>query len=262
MTADNKVGEGTWRASDAWICAVILIVVSFCVNQLLWRISRDSAACATWLGSPLGTLALRSLRAGWWLVVVYLLARVHSVPEFVSRCGLSTPPSLMGWFAAWVGVGIGLLNLYGVTRGWIPQSETSSNYYLHGGVMWWSYVAYLVFLVPFFEETVMRGFLYRAFRGTYGVAPSVIFVVCVVGYFHWGLLSCPLSFMCLVTGAVFLCVIRERTTSLWNCILFHAAYNATVTLHWWFYVFGLVALLPLCVRLTSERARQKTESIP
>ena len=119
--------------------------------------------------------------------------------------------------------------------------------------MWWSYVAYLVALAPFFEETVIRGFLYRAFRGSYGVAPSILSVLVPVAYFHWGLLSRPLSFICIVAGAVCLCMIRERTASLWNCVLFHAAYNATVTLRWWFPVFGLLALFPLCLRLKAKQ---------
>jgi membrane protease YdiL (CAAX protease family) len=246
-----------WRAIDAFICAVVLIVLSFCFNQLLWRISRDSTVSANWLGSPLGTLALRFFRAAWWLLVVYLFTRARTVPEFLSRCGLSAPPSLVGWFAAWVGVGIGWLNLYGVIKGWIPQSQISSDYYLQGGMMWWSYAAYLVMLAPFYEEAVMRGFLYPAFRGTYGVMPSVFFVVCVAGYFHWGLLSRPLSFICVAAGAVLLCLIRERTASLWNCILFHAAYNATVTLRWWFCVLGLLALLPLCARVSSNKTLQR-----
>ena len=114
--------------------------------------------------------------------------------------------------------------------------------------MWWSYAACTVLLAPFYEEMVMRGFLYRSFRGSYAFLPSTGFVLLIVAYFHWGLLSPPLSFACIAVGSILLCAIREWTGSLWNCILFHAAYNATVTLRWPFYVFGLLAVLPLCVR--------------
>src|SRR5207244_5589961 len=135
-------------------------------------ISRNSPTSASWLGSPLATIALRIFRAAWWVLVVFLFTRPRSVPEFLTRCGLTIPPSLFGWFAAWLGVGIGWLNLYGVIKGWIPQSQISSSYYADGGVMWWSYAACIVLLTPFYEETVMRGFLYRAFRGSYRVLPS------------------------------------------------------------------------------------------
>ena len=260
ITAATEGDERTWRAGDAWICAVVLIVLSLCFNELLWSISRDSRVSANWLQSPAGTLVLRLFRTAWWLLVVFLFTRARSAREFFGRSGLSLPPNLTGWSAAWIGVAIGWLDLYGVIKGWVPQSQISSSYYSQGGAMWWSYVAYVVLLGPFYEETVMRGFLYRAFRGSYGIVASIFFVLCVVAYFHWGLLSRPLSFFCAVIGAVFLCVIRERTASLWNCVLFHVAYNATVTVQWWFYVFGLLAVLPLCARATFKKAPR--EAVP
>lgn len=245
--ASNDAPRKAWRASDAWICAVVLIVLSYCSNQVLWSISRINPTSASWLGSASGMLALRVFRAAWWVLVVFLFTRPLSVREFLCRSGLALPPSLFGWFAAWLGVGIGWLNLYGHTRGWIPQGKISSSYYADGGVMW-SYAACVVLLTPFYEETVMRGFLYRAFRGSYGVLSSSFFVLLIVAYFHWGLLSRPLSFACIAAVSVLVCGIREWTGSLWNCVLFHAAYNATVTLRWPFYVFGLFAVLPLCAR--------------
>jgi membrane protease YdiL (CAAX protease family) len=110
-----------------------------------------------------------------------------------------------------------------------------------------------VLLTAFYEETVTRGFLYRAFRGSYQVFASIVCVLLFVGYFHWGLTAQPLAFVLLLIGAVLLCMIREWTGSIWNCILFHAAYNATVTLRWPFYVFGLLAVLPLCARTVGWR---------
>jgi membrane protease YdiL (CAAX protease family) len=249
-----------WRASDAWICIVVLIVLSYGFNQVQWSISRTSPASASWLGSPLATVALRIFRAAWWVLVVFLFTRPRSVPEFLRRSGLSLPPSFIGWFAAWLGVCIGWLNLYFINKGWTPQSQISSSYYADGGVAWWSYAACTVLLAPFYEETVMRGFLYRAFRETYSLLLSALFVICVVGYFHWGLLSRPLSFACIVMGAVLLCAIREWTASLWNCILFHAAYNATVTLSWPYYVFGMLVVLPVCARTWDWNRAASTDS--
>ena len=238
----------TWRASHAWICAVVLVVLSYGFNEVLWSISRTSPTSASWLGSPLATLALRAFRAAWWVLVVFLFTRPLSVRGFLRSSGLASPPSLFGWFAAWLGVTIGLFTLYCVTSGLIPQNQTSAHYYTAGGFIWWSYAASLVLLTAFYEETVTRGFLYRAFRGNYGIVPSTVCVLLFVGYFHWGLAAQPLSFVLLLVGAVFLCMIREWTGSVWNCILFHAAYNAAVTLRWPFYVFGLLAVLPLCAR--------------
>src|SRR5262245_44247384 len=236
-----------WLASEAWGCAVLLILLSWCFNEILWGISRKPTV-GSWLATPFATIGLRVFRAVWMLLVVLLFARPCSIYQFLRLTGLSWQPTLLGWFAAWIGVGIGWLNLYGIIQGWIPRNQVSTNFYHVGGVMWWSYASYLVLLAPFYEETVMRGFLYRAFRGSYKPLPSILLVLCVVVYFHWGFLTEPLTFTCMVVVMVLLCLIRERTGSLWNCILVHAAYNATVTLRWPIYVFGMIVVLPFCAR--------------
>jgi hypothetical protein len=78
------------------------------------------------VGIPFATVALRVFRAAWWVLVVFLFTRPRLVPEFLDRSGLALPPSLIGWLAAWLGVGVGWLNLYGVIGGWIPQSQIST----------------------------------------------------------------------------------------------------------------------------------------
>src|SRR5580765_790879 len=101
---DSGAARTTWRASDAWICAVVLIVLSYCFNEVLWNISRSGTAFASWLASPVATLALRIFRAAWWVLVVFLFARPRFISEFLNRAGLTAPPSLFGWLAAWIGV--------------------------------------------------------------------------------------------------------------------------------------------------------------
>src|SRR3989442_9991350 len=98
---NEDAARNTWRASHAWICAVILIVLSYCINEVLWSVSRNSPASASWLGSPFATLALRIFRAAWWVLVVFLFTRPRLASDFLNRSGLTLPPSLFGWFAAW-----------------------------------------------------------------------------------------------------------------------------------------------------------------
>jgi membrane protease YdiL (CAAX protease family) len=242
-----------WRADDAWGCTVLLIILSYGYAWMPWIICRVSPTAAAWLASPFADIVSRVFLAGWWLLVVFLFARPRCVLPFMRSAGLSRPPTLPGWFAAWLGVVIGCFGLFGIIKGWIPHNQLPAAFYRHGGAVWWSYVLCRVFLTPFYEETVMRGFLYRAFRGSYNVWLSTFFVLCIVLYFHWGLVSIPLSFASIAIGAVLLCGIREWTGSLWDCILFHAAYNAIVTLRWPFCVFGMLAALPLCVRAVDSR---------
>ena len=241
----NKI---VWRARDAWVCTVLLIVLSYGYNQMLWTIYRGSPTAAAWLALPFADTVLNVFRAAWWILIVFLFTRPRSLLLFMRSAGLSRPPTLLGWLVTWLGVGIGWFELYGITKGWSPQDQASAESYRDGGAVWWSYAFCTVLLAAFYEETVMRGFLYRAFRGTYALLPSVGCVLAVVAYFHWGLLSQPFSVVCLMAGAVMLCLIRERSVSLWDCILFHAAFNATVTLRWYFCVFGMVTVLPFCAR--------------
>jgi membrane protease YdiL (CAAX protease family) len=238
----------SWQAREAWFCTLILAVVSFCFDRMLWYISRSGSSEASLLRSPFGATSRRVVLAALWVGIAFLCARRRSFPEFLRRLNLTAPPSLLGWFVAWLAIGIGWLNLYGVIKGWIPQDRMSLNYYTHGGAVWWSYVASVVLLSPFYEETVIRGFLFRSFRGNYALIPSMFFTLCVFGYFHWNLLRFPICFVSIVIATILLCAVREWTGSLWNCILFHAAYNATEILRWQYYILGMFVLFPLCAR--------------
>ncbi len=79
----------------------------------------------------------------------------------------------------------------------------------------------LVCLAPFVEEVLFRGFLFRAFRETFGfwvgaVGVSLLFAV-AHGQANVGIDVFVLS--------MFLCYLREKTDSLWPSIALHALKN-------------------------------------
>lgn len=79
----------------------------------------------------------------------------------------------------------------------------------------------LVMLAPFVEETLFRGFLFKAFRRTFGfwtgaIAVSLLFAV-AHGQANVGIDVFVLS--------MFLCYLREKTDSLWPSIALHALKN-------------------------------------
>jgi len=79
----------------------------------------------------------------------------------------------------------------------------------------------LVLLAPFVEETLFRGFLFKAFRRTFGfwtgaIAVSLLFAV-AHGQANVGIDVFVLS--------MFLCYLREKTDSLWPSIALHAMKN-------------------------------------
>jgi len=164
---------------------------------------------------------------------------------------------LFGWFMAWVAVGVGILGYFWTAKGLSPPNFHLERVRFGGIGAWWAYIIYVVILAPFYEEVVMRGFVYRALRADYGIILSTLVVLIANAYFHWRVVSGPsgsLTGLVFPTvGAGFLCLIRERTNSVWNCVLFHAAHNATATLPWPAYVVGILLILPFCTRGAQNR---------
>lgn len=248
-----------WKARDGFLCALALIILTLIPNQILWFADYNNPVCAGWLTahSNLTQGALMLTQSGLSLLTVFAFARTWSERNFFDQVGLSHRPTLSGWFAAWVAIGIGFLALYGTSRQWIPQNQLSSEFYEQGGVAKWFFIIYGVSVAPFSEEVFRRGFLYRAFRGSFNPLLSTFFVLCVHAYFHWGLISHSFyTLSCLVLVEVLLCFIREWTGNVWNCVLCHAIYNATQGLPWYIYAAGLILFLPYCVYRTQKRANR------
>jgi membrane protease YdiL (CAAX protease family) len=85
-------------------------------------------------------------------------------------------------------------------------------------------VSLLVYSV--FEETVMRGFFYAAFRNTTPFVVSVLFLVAIDAVlFHFWSLRNPRALLGIITVNVIACLFREYTKSLWPSITFNLAYH-------------------------------------
>ena len=79
----------------------------------------------------------------------------------------------------------------------------------------------LIVVAPFAEEFFFRGFLYQAFRNSFGVWPGAILSGLIFGAIHF-------EFFKLVQLAilgVILALLFEKTQSLWPPIMLHAINN-------------------------------------
>jgi membrane protease YdiL (CAAX protease family) len=87
-------------------------------------------------------------------------------------------------------------------------------------------VAFLVSVVaPIAEEFFFRGFFYGALRNWRGVLPAAIVTGLVFGAIHAG--SSDVEFLLpLAVFGFLLCLLRERTGSLYPCIVLHCANNS------------------------------------
>jgi membrane protease YdiL (CAAX protease family) len=79
----------------------------------------------------------------------------------------------------------------------------------------------LIVIAPFAEELFFRGFLYQAFRNSFGVLPGAILSGLVFGGIHFELFK----LVQLAILGVILALLFERTQSLWPPIMLHAVNN-------------------------------------
>jgi len=79
----------------------------------------------------------------------------------------------------------------------------------------------------------MRGFLFRAFRNTYGFLFATVLILVLTGLGHDIISKSLAGFALIMSVNLALCFIREKSNSLWDCILCHLAYNSTLNLLTW-----------------------------
>jgi uncharacterized protein len=79
---------------------------------------------------------------------------------------------------------------------------------------------------PVVEEMLFRGIMLRSFLNQYSRITAIVLSAAIFGAAH---LNVYQFFAGLCTG-ILLGWLYERTQSLWPCILFHVAYNSTLTL--------------------------------
>lgn len=247
--SESKAEETKWRVGSAWQCTVALVIFEFVISLGI-RVAQVTPSTAQWVRGHEYSIqtCLKLLRALAWLALAYGFSRSRSARSFALRAGITDGPTLLGWCSAWVGVAIGLAALYAAHTGLTPRDRVVHGFYNQGGELLLFFVVFAILVSPFFEEVVLRGFLYSAFRGSYGRTLSTFIVLSVTSYFHWSTISGSLySALCLTSLWIMLCLLRERAGTVWNCVLAHAAYNAAQTVTWPTYIAAMILVLPFCL---------------
>ena len=254
-TNDEPVG---WTGSAAVLCAIALIVLTSLLDEFMRAGRRHSLGFADFANSLSGRLAYIAALDGLLLVTVLLFSRPLSAPDFLTRIGLSRQPTLAGWYACWVALGLAVLDHYGAAREWTASARTPPQRGRYPTEHMVFLVSTSIIIGPLVEEIVTRGFLYRALRASFPLIASIGLVVCFSAFFHAGSMGRSVfTAACLVSLWVTLCIVREHTGSLWNCVFCHCVYNAAVMRQWALCTAGMILFLLLCRRqvLQSLRAR-------
>ena len=131
--------------------------------------------------------------------------------------------SAFGWiFVALVAYLVLTLHLHGARRSARPSScRTDSRTPIRTCSLAIATGMLLIVVAPFAEELFFRGFLYQAFRNSFGVLPGALLSAVIFGAIH-------LEFFKLVQLAilgVILALLFEKTKSLWSPIMLHALNN-------------------------------------
>jgi membrane protease YdiL (CAAX protease family) len=221
--------EYRWTARDGWkfIGMMIVFDVLWYVVMRGLRLQLPSVYELMW-GGPF-FLFRRFVFVSIPLVTAAYFARTESFESFWIATGLNRKPTEYVWFGVvaalavrWVGHILLALHL---ARG-SPDPYMSM---FHRTVGFGRFV-YLVpmLMAAFVEEPANRGFLYKAFRSSIPVPISMIFVVMYTAYRHWAQYSyLGVAVITLSAITVAQCYLREKSGSLWDCIICHFVFNAS-----------------------------------
>jgi len=237
MVASDHDGEAvekltpgySWGARDAWKCLGMFVGFDFVLDVALTAAAAVSPPFQSWWRTGAGHLGISLLYYTVAILTMLYFARVQTVEGFLKAFGLDTPPSSYIWFAVVATLAIRAFGHVMIVSGWSPGATTKAMWgFTHAaGLERYLYLA-PAFIAPFGEELFMRGFVYRAFRGSYSVPVSTMLILAIVTVTHWGQVHRSWSAAVDIgTLNVLQCFLRERTGNLRDCVICHLVYNAS-----------------------------------
>ncbi len=217
-----------WLARDAWKCVGMLFLfgfVLFAVNRVFF-----SFFPIFWK-SGFGYFSESVLHYAVELLVAAYFARTESLATFWKGFGIDHKPSDYVWFGIVAALTIRFCGHFMMVHGW---GKGVYNYDLTSfrktiGFERYFFLLPLLILAPICEESIYRGFLYKAFRGSYPVVVSILLIVAWTANTHWRYFSHSwIAALDLSVLTIVQCYLREKSASLWDCIICHFAFNASL----------------------------------
>ena len=217
-----------WRAKDAWKCIGILICLEIIYAPIGQALSLKFRA---FYYSPIGVVIFGVFFFAVWVIVGCYFARTNTFDACLRASGLDKKPTNHVWF----GVAMVLLFRWSTHLMYVHHlGPCAHNYDLSEfrktiGLEKLLFLLSPLVLAPLFEEAVNRGFLYKAFRNSYSMPVSLIVMVGWTCWTHWGSYSESwIAALYLSAWTVLQCYLREKSNSLWDCVLTHFVSNAVI----------------------------------
>jgi uncharacterized protein len=221
-----------WKARDAWKCIAMMIIFAFLFQILEVALTLQFPAFRRWQREGYGYLLGSIFYSLTFLLTALYFARTDSIASFVGAAGLRKRTSDYVWlgivFAILLRIGSYFIGMKLGMRGPLVSSYAL---YRHAIGPEKIFYAMPILLAAFLEEPFMRGFLYKAFRGSYSIGLSITFMILFNALTHSSqYLHSLLAAICLSLITVVLCYLREKSGSLWDCILCHLTFNGVTLL--------------------------------
>lgn len=235
MTGEQLNGKIELKARSAWTWVFAQLLWWFIATKGLLAVAQFDPNIAKWTLAHFVfyNAAVNVLTDIWLLWAAFLCSKSNTVQDFIDGVGLCRKPTLTGLFFVLAAIGLAFISIIGAMKGLSGGNWVEQVFAKQGGAAWSYYVISAYTVAPFAEEVAERGFLYRAFRGSYGIPLSIALIVCWNIFVHWQIaLHSFFNFGVYSLFAILFCVVREKTKSTWNCILCHAVYNAVLLRQW------------------------------
>jgi membrane protease YdiL (CAAX protease family) len=221
--------ENLWTAKDAWKCLGVFILFVFIILEIWKGIGIVVPPFRYFSLSGMGNFVFDIVHYSVLLLIVLYFARTDTWQSFLKAFGLANPPSPYTWFAIAMTLVIRTVGYLVITSG-LSRGVTGTHLWSSAHSVGLERLLYLApaLIAPFPEEIYMRGFFYRAFRGSYSVIASTLLILAITAGTHWNqVYHSWIAAVDIGALAILQCFLRERTGSLWDCIICHFVFNAT-----------------------------------
>jgi len=218
-----------WSARDAWKCVAFLVFFGLVLwPEIIVLILTLVHPLYEWRANGVGFFFLHLVRYAIELLAAAYFARTDTLAAFWQGFSLKFQPTELAWFGIVCALAIRFFGHIMRVHGWshgVPFYDLKA-FQDAAGPQRYFYLGPSMLLAPLFEESVYRGLLYKAFRGSYSMAASTALIVIWTTYTHWLYYShswaaaVELSLLTVVQ-----CYLREKSASLWDCIFCHFAFN-------------------------------------
>ena len=209
----------------------MIVLFGFLLSTALIALGLQFRSFRIWEGGGLGFFSRSLLHYAVELFAVVYFARTETFASLYKAVGLDRKPSYLAWFGIVAALAIRvfghLILMHGWSRGVTDhdilafRNETGHQRYF--------YLGPLLLLAPIFEESIYRGFLYKAFRGSFSLVFSMALIVAWTAYNHWSQYSVSwIAALNLSLLTILQCTLREKSDSLWDCIFCHMAFNGSL----------------------------------